>query len=93
MAQRSNPWTTVTPLSKFIALILFIAMPFIGFWLGYQKGIESESYRHQAVVAPSKIETLHCGGNIKNPPTCPSGMECKLGSNPDIGGTCVYKND
>lgn len=34
--------TTVTTLSKIIALILFISMPFIGFYLGrnYQKGID-----------------------------------------------------
>lgn len=31
--------TTVTPLSKFIAMVLFVSLPFIGFYLGmeYQK--------------------------------------------------------
>ena len=29
-------WTTVTPLSKFLAMALFITMPFIGFYLGIQ---------------------------------------------------------
>ncbi len=34
--------TTVTPLSKAVAMVLFIALPFIGFYLGmqYQKSIE-----------------------------------------------------
>ncbi len=38
----SKKYTTVTPLSKILALILFIALPFIGFYLGmlYQKGID-----------------------------------------------------
>lgn len=31
----SKKYTTVTTLSKTLALILFIAMPFIGFYLGY----------------------------------------------------------
>ena len=37
--------TTVTPLSKTIAFILFILMPFIGFYLGmhYQKTLDSLS--------------------------------------------------
>jgi hypothetical protein len=26
----------VTPLSKYLAMVLFIAMPFIGGWIGYQ---------------------------------------------------------
>lgn len=29
-----KPWTTVTTLSKTLALILFIALPFLGFYLG-----------------------------------------------------------
>lgn len=35
--------TTVTPLSKAIAFLLFIIMPFIGFYLGmeYQKTMDS----------------------------------------------------
>jgi hypothetical protein len=38
----SKQYTTVTPLSKTIALILFIALPFIGFFLGmkYQQEID-----------------------------------------------------
>lgn len=38
----SKKYTTVTPLSKTIALILFIALPFLGFYLGmeYQKRLD-----------------------------------------------------
>ena len=38
----SKKYTTVTPLSKTIAFILFISLPFIGFYLGmqYQKGLD-----------------------------------------------------
>jgi len=38
----SKQWTTVTPLSKAIALALFVALPFIGFYLGrqYQHAVE-----------------------------------------------------
>ncbi len=37
----SKVFTTVTPFSKLVALILFIPLPFIGFYLGieYQKSI------------------------------------------------------
>lgn len=40
-----NPLLKVTPLSKYLALILFIAMPFIGGWIGYN-------------YAPEKIVTI-----------------------------------
>ena len=32
---------------------------------------------------------VHCGGNIKNAPTCPNGYRCQLGPVPDVGGSCV----
>jgi hypothetical protein len=31
-------WHKVTPLSKFVALALFVALPFIGFWYGIRYG-------------------------------------------------------
>jgi hypothetical protein len=47
-------YTTVTPLSKIIALGLFIAMPFIGFYLGmnYQSSIDKLS-TPTVTVSPS----------------------------------------
>jgi len=38
----SKTWTTVTPLSKAIALMLVIALPFIGFYFGYKFSQESK---------------------------------------------------
>lgn len=32
---------------------------------------------------------MHCGGFIRNAPTCPSGYVCKLNRIADTGGTCV----
>jgi hypothetical protein len=39
MAKKSIEWNKVTPLSKFLAMALFIALPFIAFILGvrYQR--------------------------------------------------------
>ncbi len=34
-------WTTVTTLSKILALAMFVGLPFIGFYFGYQYGIKS----------------------------------------------------
>lgn len=48
-------------------------------------------------TAPSSTATssplgLHCGGFIKNAPTCPAGYRCQLDvSHPDTGGICVLK--
>lgn len=39
-------WKKVTPVSKTVAIILFIALPFFGVWFGmqYQKAIDSYNY-------------------------------------------------
>lgn len=34
LTPRPNPFTTATPLSKALALILFVSLPFVGFYLG-----------------------------------------------------------
>jgi hypothetical protein len=36
-------WTTVTTLSKIIAILLFVSLPFTGFYFGYKYGIKSIS--------------------------------------------------
>lgn len=54
--------TTVTPLSKTIALILFIALPFLGFVLGmqYQASIDVSlmaiPYERGSLVTPAPIK-------------------------------------
>ena len=42
MKNKKNAWNTVTPVSKALALIMFVAFPFIGFFLGiqYQKKLD-----------------------------------------------------
>lgn len=67
---RQNSFTKVTPLSKYLVLVLFVALPFVGFWLGYKyapekvmevEGIVEEDVSHssslQSVSGQSKIET------------------------------------
>lgn len=50
--------TTVTPLSKTIALVLFMLLPFLGFLIGfkYQEGIMREEqmyqYQHNQLMSP-----------------------------------------
>ena len=41
------PLKKVTPLSKYLAMVIFIAMPFIGGWIGYQ-------YAQQNIVVTEK---------------------------------------
>ncbi len=58
-------WTTVTLFSKTIALILFIFLPFIGYWVGvnYQQSLDLNQNSNNAVVnkrvvnANSSIDT------------------------------------
>jgi hypothetical protein len=67
---RQNSFTKVTPLSKNLALVLFVTLPFVGFWLGYkyapEKVIEVEevavedisySSSSQSVSGQSRVET------------------------------------
>ena len=63
----SKKYTTVTPLSKTLALILFIALPFIGFRLGmqYQHGLDVAM--QDPNFSPSVISdvTFSCADNKK----------------------------
>ncbi|MEY3783778.1 MAG: hypothetical protein RLZZ230_100 [Candidatus Parcubacteria bacterium] len=45
--------STVTPLSKYLAMVVFIVLPFLGFWLGAQW---AESSLHDEVYIESKTE-------------------------------------
>ena len=55
-------WTTVTTLSKTIALILFIALPFLGFYFGMQ-------YQKNGSVSLSLESGIY--GKATIGPTCP----------------------
>jgi len=45
---KKNIWTTVTPLSKYLALALFVALPFVGGWVGYH-------YAPEKIVEVEKV--------------------------------------
>lgn len=51
---KPNPFTTVTPLSKALALILFISLPFVGFYLGMQ---------YQTLVTPLPFKVPSSAGS------------------------------
>lgn len=64
----SKSWTTVTPLSKTIALILFIALPFIGFGAGilYQKSMDKLE-QPTTIQWPASQENENSVGRIVSP--------------------------
>lgn len=61
MAKKSDYWSTVTPFSKLIAMILFISLPFLGFVMGM---------RYQSLVDQSQSAIV----KISN--ACPAGYKC-----------------
>ncbi len=69
MAKKTpNKFTTVTPFSKFLAVALFIAFPFIGFFLGtaYQSELDRfQVYQSKIAVEPTPgatSATYDCSG-------------------------------
>jgi hypothetical protein len=72
----SKTWTTVTPLSKFLAMALFILLPFVGFYLGvqYEKKVTptypSTQYMPAARITakPSLVPSL----SAQPPHMCPA---------------------
>ncbi len=84
--------TTVTPLSKIIAAILFITFPFLGFYLGmqYQKGVNPQANPYSQVnVSPTSAPNQAiCTGEAK---ICPDGStvgrvgpNCQFASCPGV---------
>lgn len=76
--------------SKLAAVIIFVGT----FVLAFNLGIEWEKTSvEQALIPESPVEGgagAHCGGFIKDAPTCAVGYHCQLVvSRPDTGGTCV----
>lgn len=55
-------WTTVTTLSKILALAMFVGLPFIGFYFGYQYGIKSvitsDSNVKPTIIRETPAQTL-----------------------------------
>jgi hypothetical protein len=69
-------FTTVTTFSKIVAGILFIALPFIGFYLGMQYGKEIKALTSMSVfddkngLSPKPQEPVACTQEAK---VCPDG--------------------
>ena len=82
-------WNRVTWYSKLLAVVVFLATFAVAFWLGALWGrVHAGSARTAPPAAGGA--GAHCGGFIRNAPTCASGFHCVLStSRPDTGGTCV----
>ncbi len=52
-----TPLTRVTPLSRVLAAVLFVVLPFVGFWLG--KVATHESYSEQSVVSGNDTQAFN----------------------------------
>jgi hypothetical protein len=72
---KKNAFNTVTPLSKTIALVMFVAFPFAGFYLGiqYQKALDrpfmKKDYLKPTPVPPN--DGVACTMEAK---LCPNGV-------------------
>jgi len=53
---KQSKFTDVTPLSKYLAMILFITLPFIGGWIGYQYAPEKVVEVESIVEVEKKVE-------------------------------------
>lgn len=50
-------FTTVTPLSKYVAMALFVILPFVGFWMGMQYTSELNQFPPTEIVTSGSTET------------------------------------
>jgi hypothetical protein len=84
-------WNKVTWYSKFLAVLVFIITFALAFHLGIRYGQETMNDKSAEVPATTGgTAGAHCGGFIKDAPTCAQGFHCQLRvNNPDVGGTCV----
>ncbi len=85
-------WNKVTWYSKLAAVIVFVAT----FVVAFNLGVFSEEVHIETALSTVPGAGLggtagaHCGGFIRNAPTCAAGYHCQLKvSNPDTGGICV----
>ncbi len=66
-----GPWNRVTPLSKYLAMTLFILMPFVGGWIGYhympEKVVEVEkNARNESSQVDSDVVELGYAYKLKD---------------------------
>lgn len=87
-------WNKVTWYSRLAALVVFGGAVVWGFWMGnqYQYAVG------ECLTSLDRMTTLveningvprHCGGLVRNAPTCPANYHCVLGKVVDLGGVCV----
>jgi len=91
-------WNQVTWYSRIIAIVSVFFVFSLGVYVGVQYGntiieiLTQEFYILSSPVMHSPSAAgMHCGGFIRNAPTCPANFHCQLKiSNPDTGGVCVH---
>ncbi len=69
-------FTTVTPISKFLAMVVFVTLPFVGFWLGTK-----QAHREIPNIACNESESIP---NSKNEPE--DSFQEQVTANPDQRG-------
>ncbi len=83
-------WNKVTWYSKLLAVVVFVATFFFAFYLGAQYEAANLTAQWITYTPPLHWATgMHCGGFIKNAPTCPTSYRCQLNKIADTGGVCV----
>jgi len=55
-------WNKVTPFSKIVALVLFVALPFVGFWLGIGYGRSIQTLNDRAITRLGAASALQGSG-------------------------------
>lgn len=88
-APKPNPLTTVTPFSKALALILFITLPFVGFYLGmnYQNLLTPSSRSSISIVPPETLQTKTSFSNLNNQSTPTTTND----TTPKMGRTRIFR--
>lgn len=70
-----NSFNTVTPLSKYLAIVLFVILPFVGGWVGYQYAPEKvvEIERIVEVERTAEVDTLFSNNTEEEVVSCEFG--------------------
>lgn len=64
---QKGPLNCVTPLSKYLAMVLFILTPFIGGWIGYQYAPEKVVEVERVKEVPSRVSKVDSVDSNKQP--------------------------
>jgi hypothetical protein len=55
--KQPNSWNTVTPLPKYLAMILFVPPPFIGGWIEYNLALEKGTVEPAKTIEVNRVAT------------------------------------